>query len=186
MSLPFYSLSCTNCDYTGRYAFNVRYQVEGVAYPISGVLTQGWCTDCEKVVTIYSPSSFSAEDAQNEIAERNEIVDNLTKGLLGKLLKKMSSERQEQLANIKSDIAILERWSIFIKSSQIKDRCLTCGSENVFVVKLPDEYKTPTRIGVTHSCGGEIIATSEGRVSYAGCPQVVCDINGNIVHDERQ
>lgn len=186
MSLPFYSIRCTGCDYSGRYAFNVRYQVEGVNYPINGVLTQGWCEDCDKVLTIYSPSSFSAEKAQNEIDERREIITNLTKSLFGKFVKKISSERKEQLAIIESDIDTLKKWSLFIKNNKIKDCCLTCGSASVRAVTLPSDYSTPTRIGVDHSCGGEIVATSEGRINYGDdCPKVICDIDGKILHDER-
>jgi len=186
MSLPFYSLKCTKCSYSGRYGFNVRYEVEGIADPIRGVLTQGWCKNCDKVVTIYSPSSFSAKKAQNEIDERREIIANLTKGFFGKLFEKISAERKEQLANIESAIDSLQKWSIFIKNKQIKDRCLTCGLESVRIVTLPSDYSIPTRIGVTHNCGGEIVATVEGRIGYGDdCPKVICDVNGNILHDER-
>lgn len=185
MSLPSYALKCTNCDYSNHYAFNVNYDVEGVDKDIRGILKQGWCNNCEKVVTIYSPTAFSSDDAQNEIDERIIIIEGLRSGFFGKLVERFSTERQEQIVRIETAIAAFKQWKLFVSTTTIRDRCLTCGSQDVQQVNLPSELLKPTKLGIDHECGGEIVASAVARVSYGNCPKVICDIQGKIIFDER-
>lgn len=185
MSLPFYDIECTTCSYKGKYSFNVWYEFEsGRDAVCQPHLTQGWCEDCERILTIYAPQT-------NETIKRD--IDMLSEWIADE--KQKRTNRKFIFFKQKADEEAIERWSNkikalkecvnFFQNQRLPMRCLTCGSKSVSLVRLSSEYGEFTNVGVKHHCGGDIMATMSGRIAYGNLPKVIYDIQGNILHDER-
>lgn len=184
MSLPFYDVACSGCSYNGRYSFNVWYEFEdGREAECQPSITQGWCTECDRVLTIYMP--FSLAEARKEITEWEDFKREQHRSSIRHKIFGMSKERQSHIARANTKIEQIKACAEFFKAKTYPNRCLTCGSSNVCGVSLPDEYGHAIPIGVMHSCGGQLVATMSGRIAYRDLPKVVYNIAGDILYDER-
>jgi hypothetical protein len=188
MSLPYYHIRCSNCEYTDMFSFDVWYEYAGgkdaVCQPY---ITQGWCEDCQQVVTICGPQN--AETLRDNIKELSVIIkeeEEKRKQWRRLLLRKHADENA--ISAWKERIAELNDCIELFKKHDYKNKCLSCGSPHVVPVELPDgfrEYGNPIQLGVKHECGGAIMIISEGRIGYSDIPKVIYDITGNVVLDER-
>lgn len=185
MSLPFYNVTCTGCSYTGRYSFNVWYEFDGGLDALcQPTLTQGWCYECECVLTISIPQTEAS--IRNEIAERESwINEELAKRSLHKFLLFPVKVDEQLIQGWKKAVEELKSCIGYWNSYQCSSRCLTCGSTNVARVELPSDFGHPVPIRVGHTCGGQIVSVMSGRVNFGGRPKVVYNVQGNIVYDER-
>lgn len=185
MSLPYYDISCTNCYYHEKYSFNVWYEyVDGRKAVCKPVITQGWCEECQRVLTIYVP--LTKELIQDDIERLNKWVEEEEEKRENRKLLFFKQKIDEELIDKwKNKIFELNRCAEFFSENQLKEKCLTCGSENVALIQLPSDYDETISVGIKHHCGGNIIAARAGRISYGNLPKVIYDISGNILHDER-
>lgn len=186
MSLPAYQIECTKCSYSERFAYDILYQLEGGwDAPIKPDLTQGWCEDCQKVLTIFTP--FREETGKADIEE-------LTQLIAGESAKR--SQRSFLFFKAKVDEELIAAWEEKrdaiargieqLRGRHFPNRCLTCGSERVILVDLPNDYNVVQDLGIKHRCGGDIVATMTMRLGFGNRPRVVVDVFGNITLDERR
>ena len=54
MSLPFYTITCSGCNYVGGYNYGTHYIYHGVPGH-EPALKAAWCNDCEEIVKICTP-----------------------------------------------------------------------------------------------------------------------------------
>lgn len=184
MSLPVYEIFCTGCQYQTRFGYNVSYQVSNEALGVQPDLKQGWCVDCQMVVTIYvpRPSERLKEDAELASAAICEAEAEV-KTWLSRLLKRQIDK--EMLARCQLTIERYNKTSLYFSTNSLAKRCLTCGGRRVSEVSMPALPADGVWIGAKHMCGGEIHSRVVGRVSVGKRPVVVFDVNGNLVSDER-
>lgn len=66
-------IRCTHCSYSERFAYDILYQSEGGwDAPVQPDLTHGWCEDCQKVLTIFTP--FRGETGKADIDKLNQLI----------------------------------------------------------------------------------------------------------------
>lgn len=184
MSLPFYDITCSGCSYQARFSYGIWYEFDGgVEESCKPQLIQGWCDDCEKVLTIFTP--LSKETAAKEISEWEEFREEFEDtSMLGTLLG-IFTRRKQHIDRANQAIAAINQCLEYYQSAQYPDRCLTCGSTKVQRVDLTKGDHGPGKIGIMHSCGGQLIATMGGRFSFADRPKVLYSADGRIISDER-
>ena len=179
MSLPFYKITCTGCDYEDGYSYGTHYVYEGIAEH-EPVLRAAWCSDCGKIVNACVP--FTSKDAEEEIADLNLWIDRNKSGFFSRFSK---SKKNEILKTEKEKQAIRARLEYFENTAYVS-KCLSCGGSHVFPFYLPyGEYGEVEELNVMHSCGGRLLVSMEGRFSFASRRKVVYDETGEILHDGR-
>lgn len=185
MSLPAYQIECTQCSYSEQFAHDILYQSEGGwAAPVQPDLQIGWCEDCQKVLTIFTP--FREETGRRDIEELDQFIANESaKRSQRNLLFFKAKVDEEMIAAWKEKREAIARGIEQLRGRHFPNRCLTCGSERVTQVELPRDDDVEKRLGITHRCGGQIVATMTMRLRFANSPRVVVDVFGNITLDER-
>lgn len=186
MSLPAYQIECTHCSYSERFAYDILYQSEGGwDAPVQPDLTHGWCEDCQKVLTIFTP--FREETGKADIDKLNQLIadESAKRGRRNFLFFKAKVD-EELIAAWEEKREAIARGIEQLRGRHFPNRCLTCGSERVTPVDLPSDYDVVPPLGITHHCGGQLVATMTMRLSFANRPRVVVDVFGNITLDERR
>lgn len=186
MSLPAYQIECTHCSYSERFAYEILYQSEGGwEAPVKPDLTQGWCEDCQKVLTIFTP--FREETGKADIEKLDQwIAEESAKRSQRNFLFFKAKVDEELIATWAEKREAIARGMEQLRGRHFPDRCLTCGSERVIRVDLPNGYDVEQDLGIKHRCGGEIVATMTMRLGFGNRPRVVVDVFGNITLDERR
>ena len=54
MSIPFYTILCTSCDFNDGYSYGILYEYQGPD-DHEPALQLAWCQDCDKIVSVCSP-----------------------------------------------------------------------------------------------------------------------------------
>lgn len=177
MSLPFYKITCSGCSFHDGFNFGVDYTYEGPPEREPSI-KPAWCKDCNAIVQACLP--FTKEDAGNlsQISEWEQflLLETYTKNTKWwNRKKKMQQAEQKFLATKKQRLAYFE-------SNQYVDRCINCGSHNVFSFSLPSaDYAEQKKLEVEHSCGGQLIICMEGRLSFAKHSEIVYNDTGKIL-----
>ena len=178
MSLPFYNITCSNCDYESTYSHNVRYNYEGKKEH-KPVFDIAWCEDCNKVVN--SCISLTRKEADDEINELSAWIEEKKKGFFAK----WSKTKKDSIAYMeKSIILTKQRIKHFENTAQVKN-CLCCGGQRITPILLPSHY-ADIPLKINHSCGGELHAELRGFIDLKNLPKVIFDENGSIILDERK
>lgn len=135
-------------------------------------------------MTIYTPQTD--ETIKTEVDELSELLSKeIAKRAIHHWILKSLNADESAIEYLSTKIKELKECAEFFKNKQFPRRCLTCGSDNVIEVNLPDSYSQLMNVGIKHRCGGNIIAEMSGRIMYGELPKVIYDIYGNILHDER-
>jgi len=186
MSLPAYQIECSDCSYSERFVYDVLYQSEGGREaPVQPNLTQGWCEDCQKVLTIFTP--FREETGRHDIEELDQLIaSESAKRSQRKMLFFKAKVDEDLISAWKEKRDAITRGMDQLRGLRLPNRCLTCGSEQVTQVELPSDYGSTTRLGVKHCCGGHISASMIMRLGFGNRPRVIVDVFGNITLDERR
>ncbi len=145
-----------------------------------------WCKDCQKIVTACGPQH--PETLQTDIKELYALIvaeEKKRKRWRRLLLRQRANE--QQIIKWKDHISGLNDCIEFFANNNFDRKCMKCRSTNVVPVELPDGFdkRGPSPIGVTHECGGELIAESTGRIGFSSMPKIIYDINCTILLDER-
>ena len=189
MSLPSYTLTCTKCNYRSSYGYNVWYEYsEGRDALCQPEITQCWCYDCNQLRTIYLPKL--GRKFSDPIERIDYQINSLSKGSISKFRLALSSDKKKQLDELyrekEKTLSEIKRCEAFFHDQGFAPKCLTCSSEKVVKVNIPDRPDDTSHLGILHVCGGQIMIQETLRISYASCPKVVYDIAGNILLDERE
>lgn len=177
MSLPFYKITCSGCKFHDGFNFGVDYTYEGPSER-KPLLKPAWCKDCDAIVQACLP--FTKENAGdlNQISEWEQFI------LLETYIKKTrwwNRKKKRQQAE-QEFLRIKKRRLAYFESNQYVDRCINCGSHNVFSFSLPSaDYGEQIQLGVEHSCGGQLIICMEGRLSFASRSEIVYNETGTIL-----
>ena len=177
MSLPSYTIKCSECNFSDSYLDGTHYVYEGPPAHEPEVQV-AWCRACDKVVNICAP--LTVMEAQVKIRELYRLIGGCRGGLFARFLK-----RRKQVAEKASqDIQIVRKRLKYFRSSPHKNRCLVCGSHDVFPFELPYDsaYDVIEALNVEHSCGGQLLIEEGPSFAYSEIPKVF-DENGVIVLD---
>lgn len=180
VSLPFYSITCTGCDFTDSYSFGVRFEYSGPAEqePMHGI---AWCKDCDHIVNTCTP--FTREHAEAEINDIEAWIARNKQGLFARF----SRTKKDEIRKSQQGISAVQSRLAYFQSTDFKPRCLSCGSHTVFSFHLPyGDYGELEKLNIEHSCGGQLMISMDGRFSFRHHPTVVFDKAGVIIRDERQ
>lgn len=179
MSLPFYTVACTGCTFDDRCGYAARFVYEGKA-DRQPVMLMSWCQDCDEIGHMCAP--FTRKPAEYELADLKSWIDRNRSGMFARF----SKSKRNAIVTAEEEIRAIESRLTYFEHTTYEERCLKCGGRHVFPIDLPyGEYGQPEDIGVTHSCGGQLRATMEGRISYGQGPRVGYDEAGGILFDER-
>ncbi|MEW6187316.1 MAG: hypothetical protein AB1585_16405 [Thermodesulfobacteriota bacterium] len=178
MSLPYYKITCSGCDFQGNYGFYVSYEYQGLPEQCP-VLRAAWCRDCDKIVEACTP--FTLEEAQKEISENNIWINN-NSGFLARF----SRSKKEEIIKAKEEIEKIQNRLQYFQAHSFTPRCLVCGSHQVSIFEIPyGEYNVTEELDVIHYCGNRLLISMEGRFSFKNNPRVIFDANGKILLDEQ-
>ena len=180
MSLPFYKITCSGCDYDSTHSHNVRYEYEGKKEH-KPVFDTAWCEDCNEVVNMCS--SLTRKQADDEIKELSEWIEEKKKGFFAK----WSKTKKDSIAYMENSMELAkQRINYFENTAQVK-KCLCCGGQRITPIQLPYNYSDkPINANITHSCGGDLLISMKGFISLKILPRVVYDETGAILLDERK
>jgi len=179
MSLPFYTITCSNCDFKGGYNYGTHFKFEGLP-DHKPLLRRVWCRDCDKITNACFP--FREEDAKTMISDLNDQIERNKSGFLASLSRSKKSAIQE--ANF--EIEAINRRVNYFNSITYNNRCLDCGGKQLFPFDLSGRgYNEPEPMKIEHLCGGQLMISTAGRINFAVRPKVIYDENGIIVLDER-
>jgi hypothetical protein len=181
MSLPFYQITCSNCEYEDSYNYGVHYQYQGLK-EYEPVLHAAWCGNCDKIERMLS--SLTVEDAEYEIQDLNRWIKRYQEGFFAKYLK----SKKKEVLQCKIEIGEFKARLQHFENQHYKNRCLNCKGHNVFSLFLPSEGEGVKESQIKHTCGGNLRVHQVGRVSFARhkkVVKVVYDENGNILIDTR-
>lgn len=190
MSLPSYRINCTECGYESVYNFRVWYEFEeGRDSIYSPKLEQGWCEDCQNVVTI--ATSYADEDIEKEIARYkgylNEInIPSTIEKFFRLLLPSSRNEYQRRKTIYEKRIEEQKQRKIYFSNLDFVNRCMVCEGESVTLIHMPHEVNSIEPIGAKHCCGGELEAYWVYGIHFGGGPKVIYDREANILSDERK
>jgi hypothetical protein len=179
VSLPFYGITCSGCDFLGSYSYGIRYAYEGPP-DHEPVLEPAWCRLCNEIVMVCAP--FTRECAQLAIADLNMVVKN-NRGIFRRLSKSRQQETQEANEELQ---AIYEHIQHF-EEVPFKSRCLECGGHDVFPFDLPDgDYDEVEKLDIEHSCGGHLLISMKGRLMFGNRPEVIYNNEGEAIKNKRE
>lgn len=180
MSLPFYGITCTGCDYRDSYSFGVRFEYSGptASEPMRGT---AWCRDCDRIVNTCTP--FTQEHAEAEI---NGIEAWITQNKRG-LFARFSRTKKDEIHKSRLSISAIHSRLAHFQSVDFKPRCLSCGGHAVFPFHLPyGDYGELEKLNIEHTCGGQLMISMDGRFNFRQLPTVFFDASGAVIHDERK
>lgn len=186
MSMPTYEITCTNCAFSGRFAYNVDYRFEAGDGPsVKPRCCAGWCEHCQEVLTIFvpEPGGLIEYDAMCALKELERLRREETSWWKKHFWRK---ERQDAKRKCEATVQLYQASLDYFEKANLSKRCLTCGGVEVVEVELPERLAPPTALGITHVCGGELIAEESISLHLGGCPKVIFDPSGNIIFDERE
>ena len=187
MSLPIYRIECTNCEHTSGFSTNTWHEYEGGRQALCRPsLTIEWCKDCQRIGAACGPQS---EDSLIK------IIDNLNKSIgveeekrkkWRRILLRQNADEQA-ITDWKETISALHDCIELFKKSSVVKKCMTCGSTKLVPVELPDGFSEhgPSPIGVTHECGGELVAESNIRINLSHFPKIIYNFKCDVIFDER-
>lgn len=179
MSLPFYQITCTGCEFTGGYNFGIDYVYEGPPErrPLVG---SAWCANCDHIVNACVP--FDQGRADEEILEKESWIAHLKRGLFAMF----SKSKQAEIRSTEQEILAIRQRASHFEQGHFKPRCLSCGGSSVFPFGLPyGDYGEVEGLNITHSCGGQLLVSMEGRFSFASRPKVFFDADGNVIRRQK-
>lgn len=179
MSLPFYSITCSGCSYEDGYSFGINFEYEGPPErePMVGV---AWCKACDSIVETCTP--FNEEHARAEIADLEAWINTNKAGWFARfsITKKLETQKtHKRIQDVNARLA-------YFQSTPYKDRCMSCGSHDVFPFSLPDGEGEVENLNIRHSCGGQLRIRMDGRLAFGRRPKVIFNDLGVIVRDERK
>ena len=187
MSLPIYRIECTNCEHTSGFSTNTWYEFEGGRQALCRPsITIEWCKDCQKIGVACGPQSDdSLKETVDELNRSIGVEEEKRKKWWRILLRKNADE--QAISDWKEKIGALRDCIDLFKKSGVVKKCMTCGSTNLVPINLPDGFSKhgPAPIGVTHECGGELMAESNMRVSLNHFPKVIYNFKCEVICDER-
>ncbi len=179
MSIPFYTILCTSCDFNDGYSYGILYEYQGPD-DHEPALQLAWCQDCDKIVSVCSPYT-------QELA--GEMIANLQKEIAWNragFFARFSKRKRHAIEEAEHKIEITRKRVCYFESIIYKNKCLSCGQADVFPFQIPrTDFREFRCLDVTHSCGGELMIVMEGRLSFKRRPRVVYNENGKVIHDER-
>lgn len=184
MSMPFYSIRCTSCIYEGAFHYDTAYEfVDQHGDGYSPRLCTAWCESCEEVVmAATAPTEMAIE---SEVVRLRQWIEE-EQAPKRKFIFFSKKQNSELIRRWQKEIDHLKRGVEFFRVRQMKSRCLKCGGENLTLIDLTGVGSKLEAIGVDHHrCGGEILAAAAGRITFGSLPRVRYDIDGRILHDER-
>lgn len=179
MSLPFYEITCTQCNYNQILSNGTNYQYDGELFK-EPVLSYGFCYNCDELVKILMP--YIKGDAIYRIKELQELINEYENSYISKL----SSTKKDRAIKGRAELKIIEQRIQNFQNNGFPPRCIECSSKKVNEVRLPyGEYDKRTFLNVKHTCGGELIADMKGRFNFSKTPHVKYNNKGKITFDER-
>jgi len=182
MSLPFYKVACTGCDFSSSFGFGINYEYEGPQEHKPSI-GRVWCKSCDSIEV--ASFAYTEKGAELDIEDLELWVAFNKKGFFAKYSKSKKIEIQKTNQEIQ---AVRTRLKYF-KDNEYVPRCLSCGGCNVFSLSFPslnddDEQKDT---GIQHSCGGNLLISWLGRMSFSSpLRKVVFNKYGVILNDERK
>lgn len=180
MSLPFYTITCSGCGYEDGYSFGINFEYEGIPErePLVGV---AWCKECDSIVN--TCAALDNERAQAEITDLEAWINTNKAGWFApfSIPKKLEIHKaHKQIRDVNARLA-------YFLANPYTDRCMSCGSHDVFPISLPDgEGGEAENLKIQHSCGGQLRIRMDGRLGFGRRPKVVFNELGVIVRDERK
>ena len=185
MSLPFFRLHCTDCDYCTNFYYDTEYRfLDAHAIGFEPSLVMRWCHCCENLATVAEP--VTEQNIASEVRRLQTLCEKERAPIFGFLPKRGISAREELF---QQQIDRLRRSVEFFKLRKMEPICLQCGETEIeeFDVDLLNS-DNPADIGIYHwECGGRILANKEGRISFAdgSVPVVQYDVDGRIIWEGR-
>jgi hypothetical protein len=167
MSMPSIKLNCNKCDFES----NTRILWGGLNYftadgelPIEKQL--GWCKSCDSFAPI---ESFEHQKAVT--TELDSLSTKLMTLQKRSLVRRIFMPARKEYKNIVKQIYALSKILSLINQRKGTEKCLTCGSANVFIPEGDFSQKATfggfssqdfINTGFTHpGCGGEVITSQD-------------------------
>jgi hypothetical protein len=185
MSLPFFRLHCTDCDYCTYFYYDTEYRfLDAHAIGFEPSLEMCWCHSCENLAIVATP--VTEQHIASEVRRLQALCEKERAPIFG-FLPKHKISAKEQL--FQQQIDRLHLSVEFFKQREMESVCLQCGGKEVeeFDIDILNS-DNPVDIGVYHwECGGRILVNKEGRISFAdgSMPVVQYDVDGRITSEGR-
>ena len=134
MSVPSYSILCTQCDYDSSSRATIgRYYYKDNEGLFNLERQLGWCNGCQRITAI---EDFSQTfQAATKIRSQSELVSRNTGSVWAAILNVLSKSSREWLA---SNIKTINSYAKYIELAEDRvgqERCLTCSSYVVIPYK---------------------------------------------------
>ena len=139
MSVPSYSILCTQCDYESSSNATVgRYYYRGEEGRFNCERQLGWCNGCQSITAIEDFGDTAK--AAGEIRSQLEFIRRDTGTIFANILNVLLPSRRKWLSDRLTKINNHAKYIQLAQKRAGQERCLTCGSHVV------EPYK-PTRAG---------------------------------------
>jgi hypothetical protein len=165
MSMPSYSILCTQCDYrsSGTAVWGIFFY-KGDDGQFNLERQMGWCNCCQSITAIEDFSNIA--EIEGKVRSGVEIIKSHTDTLFTHVLNALFKSRRELISRISSSN---HSYSKYIKLAKVRagqERCLICGSHAVAPykpTKIADDFRERGDLfyhgqhntGVVHpDCGG--------------------------------
>ena len=163
MSVPSYSIQCTQCDYdSSSRATNGRYYYKDDEGPFYLERQLGWCNGCQSITAIedFSHTSHAATKIRSEL----ELINIKTGTPWANILNVLFKSRREWIASIIETTRNYAKYIELAKGRTGQERCLKCSS----YVVIP--YK-PTKEGGGFKEKGDFMYHGEQQTDFEhpGC-----------------
>ena len=149
-------------------------------------ITIEWCKDCQKIGMACGPQSADSLNETIDELNRSIGVEEEKRKKWRRILLRQNADEQA-ISDWKEKIIALYDCIDLFKTSGVVKKCMSCGSTNLVPVELPDGFSKhgPAPIGVTHECGGELVAVSNMRINLSHSPKIIYNFKCDVIFDER-
>lgn len=181
MSLPVYKFSCCCCNLDAEFYFDTHYQFDvDEVRSFAPHLWLAWCDHCDQPVIAAYPKT--KESTASDRAERLEWirVEKAKDGKRHLVFLKQKADK-EAIVRWETELHQLDAEVAFFADNPNFPRCLKCGSQAVWLLTDLPRTGQSVKVGEHKRCGGDLIATWHGRISFARFDEARCDENGNVL-----
>jgi len=179
MSLPFYTFTCSGCDFTSSYSYHTEFNYAGIAER-EPAIKSALCRECNKIVNAFTP--FTAEDAMVSIQDCQMWIAHNKRGFLSKF----SRTKQEEISRTQNQILAIQKRASYFQENKFTSKCVHCGSDNLELFNISifgdgaEEY-----LDLKHSCGGNLNIRMSGRMFFQSRSFIKFDEIGNVLLNEK-
>lgn len=183
--------TCSQCDFTGSESLTLHSYVGEVEKEPQ--MRSVWCYECKTIRRGVLPYLKIHTTQKRE--EAIDSISYLKLRVFYNFSKQKKKEIREQQNIIIEEENIMQTRVNYFKNLPFKSKCISCGSHKIkmlkpfttymdhyFSISMSDVPPEPT--GITHTCGGEILASIQARFNFGRNytqPTIEYNEQGNII-----